>query len=352
MLVAFSNYSRSQEYASLFATLRIDRTAFRAESSVRSPDQSSLYFHSYDILGTSSSTSSDNSMNIAAVEGVRHRFPRVDVELLDAVWQSSKSWDCLFDMLGGLVQQHEVVILCSYDFSSHIALWHADASAFSTLVHESAQSSSGWTVTAAGTSAVAERAIAEANHLPPPQPHGSATQRSDANMRGNGMQEDWEIVREDLGRMAIDAEDDENNHYAYSPPPPARIDTAQHASPVSYKQKLMANKEQVEREREAQQANDRMLKLQMVSGKSKWAPKFSVEKVASVRADRAHSASDRMGWSPFDEEDDGNGCWDLIDAQAGMKAAAGASRHRAIHMLPPKILEKKNARIAAKSAGR
>lgn len=45
-----------------------------------------------------------------------------------------------------------------------------------------------------------------------------------------------------------------------------------------------------------------------------------------------------------------DGCWDLIDAHCIGKFQTSVVRKRAITMLPPKILEKKNQRIQEKAA--
>lgn len=45
-----------------------------------------------------------------------------------------------------------------------------------------------------------------------------------------------------------------------------------------------------------------------------------------------------------------DGYWDFLDSHATVKYQTGLARKRAIVMLPPKVLEKKNQRILEKGA--
>jgi len=82
-----------------------------------------------------------------------------------------------------------------------------------------------------------------------------------------------------------------------------------------------------------------------------WRPVFSVQKVSYLKQDRLYGQ--QAGSTPsgpwVEDDDDDDGMWSFIDANARSKAAASLNHARIKTMLTPLQQEKKDARIALKS---
>ena len=79
--------------------------------------------------------------------------------------------------------------------------------------------------------------------------------------------------------------------------------------------------------------------------KKKWEPSFQICETSRKRIDREYM----LNYRPvMDDYYDNEGVEDVISNELGMKSHAGDVRYRSITMLPPKAMEKKLQRIAAK----